>query len=63
MICRDITRQAYGFQGNINSEVAIACMDEFAKQRANALPACLIIDNAPLHNSQAFRAQEEQQVQ
>ena len=56
---------AYGFQGSINSQVAITCMDEFAAQReqkTKCLPAYLIIDNAPIHNSQAFRAKENQWV-
>ncbi len=59
------TLYAYGFQGSINSQVAIACMDEFAvqgEQKAACLPAYVIIDNAPIHNSQAFRAKENQWV-
>ena len=60
---RDNTLHAYGFLGSINSQIAIACMDEFAAQRgqsAGKLPAYVIIDNAPIHNSQAFRAKETQ---
>lgn len=66
MMRRDNTLHAYGFQGSINSQAAIACMDEFARQRAQkayALPAYVIIDNAPIHNSQAFRAKESQWAQ
>ena len=58
---RNNTLRAYGFQGSINSQVAIACMDEFAAQREQktaCLPAYVIIDNAPIHNSQAFRQKE-----
>ena len=66
MMRRDNTLYAYGFQGSINSQIAIACMDEFAKQReynskgraAECLPAYVVIDNAPIHNSRAFREKE-----
>ena len=71
MMRRDNTLHAYGFQGSINSQVAIACVDEFATQREQKLdcratkdlPTYLIIDSAPIHNSQAFRAKEEQWAQ
>lgn len=49
MMRRNNTLHAYGFQGSINSQVAIACMEEFATQReqkAGYLPAYVIIDNA-----------------
>ena len=61
MMRRNNELYAYGFQGSINAQVAIACMDEFAAQRirdAENLPAYVIIDNAPIHNSQAFRKKE-----
>lgn len=64
---RDFSLQAYGFYGAIDSSAAIACMDAFclerkakAKQEERVLkPACVIIDNAPIHNSGAFRDKEE----
>lgn len=63
MMRRDNTLYAYGFQGSINSQIAITCMDELFKQReynsksraAEYLPAYVVIDNAPIHNSRAFR--------
>ena len=66
IMSRNNTLQAYGFQGSINSQIAIACIEEFAAQReqkTDCLPAYLIIDNAPIHNSQAFRAKEKQWTQ
>ena len=61
MMRRNNTLYAYGFQGSISSQVAMACMDEFAAQRTQGTenpPAYVLIDNAPIHNSQAFRQKE-----
>ncbi len=55
--------QAYGFEQSINTQVIISCIDDFChqrKQQSACLPAYLIIDNAPIHNSKAFREKEKQ---
>jgi len=62
---RNSSVQAYGFEGNINSNGAIACMDNFCDERLKRLGgkapnAHVIIDNAPIHNSKAFRAKEKE---
>ena len=65
---RDSSVQTYGFQGSIDSKCAIACMDDFCEQRlkrfnGKAPQAYVIIDNAPIHNSKAFIAKEEDWLQ
>lgn len=60
---RDSFLQAYGFEQSIDTQVTITCIDDFCNQRAQrsaSLPAYLIIDNAPVHNSKAFRDKEKQ---
>lgn len=60
---RDNFLQAYGFKESINTEVTVTCIDDFCNQRAQrtaSLPAYLIIDNAPIHNSKAFRDKEKE---
>jgi len=60
---RDNFLQAYGFEHNINTQVTITCIDDFCNQRVQRpafLPAYLIIDNAPVHNSNAFRDKEKE---
>jgi transposase len=44
---------AYTFEGNIDSEVVIACRDEFCKKDIKR-ETFIIIDNAPVHTSEAF---------
>jgi hypothetical protein len=44
---------AYTFEGNIDSEVVIACIDEFCKKDIKR-ETFIIIDNAPVHTSEAF---------
>lgn len=64
MMSRNNFLQAYGFQESINSQVSIACIDDFCNRRMEKaqphelLPAYLIIDNAPIHNSKVFRDRE-----
>lgn len=63
---RDSTVDAFGFQGSINTEIVISCMNTFCQQREEAYEkkgltapvAYVIIDNAPIHNSKGFRAHE-----
>lgn len=55
--------RAYGVEGSINSETAIACMDDFCQERekeAGRPPAYIVIDNAPIHWSGAFREKEKE---
>lgn len=44
----------YVFQGGIDAEVVIACMDSFSKKLTR--PTTVVIDNAPVHTSAAFQA-------
>ncbi len=44
---------AYSFEGNIDSEVVITCIDEFCKKDIKR-ETFIIIDNAPVHTSEAF---------
>jgi len=44
----------YVFQGGIDADVVIACMDSFSKKRTR--PTTVMIDNAPVHTSAAFAA-------
>ena len=63
---RDSSLYAFGFQCTINSQVALRCMDDFCQQRIaewerkgkKPPKAYVIIDNAPIHNSNLFRDQE-----
>ncbi len=43
---------AYTFEGSVNSDVVIACIDEFSK--TITIPTVLVIDNATIHTSDAF---------
>jgi hypothetical protein len=43
----------YVFEGAIDTEVVIACMDDFSKDLS--IPTTVVIDNAPIHNSAAFQ--------
>lgn len=42
----------YVFEESVNSDVVIACFDDFAESLQK--PSVVIIDNAPTHRSQAF---------
>ncbi len=46
---------SYFFEGNINSEMAVACFDNFS-QKITA-PTAVVIDNAPIHTSKLFQSQ------
>jgi transposase len=50
---------AYSFEGNIDSEVVIACIDEFCKKEIKR-ETFIIIDNAPVHTSEAFTEKIEE---
>lgn len=53
--------QAYGVEGSIDSQTAITFINSFCSERekvAGLLPAYLVIDNAPIHTSKAFREKE-----
>lgn len=44
--------QAYTFECSIDSEIMIACIDEFCKQVT--MPTILVVDQASIHTSDAF---------
>ena len=50
--------QAYGFKGSMNSEVIIACLDEF--HTTISKPTVVVLDNAPIHHSKKFEAKIRQ---
>lgn len=45
--------EAYCFEGSVDSEVVIRCMDEFCKSIQG--PTVVVIDNASIHRSEAFQ--------
>ena len=45
----------YCFESTINSEMAIACFDNFAEKIT--APTAVVIDNAPIHTSKLFQSQ------
>ena len=47
--------ESFVFEGSVNTDVVIACFDEFAKLIDK--PTYVIIDNAPTHTSDLFLAQ------
>ncbi len=46
--------QAYGFQGSMDSEAIIACLDDF--HTTIKKPTVVVVDNAPIHHSKKFEA-------
>lgn len=57
---RDNTLEAFSCSQSVDSQTVITCMNAFALQRKNSQKtAYVIIDNAPVHNSREFRAQEK----
>lgn len=44
---------AYVFEGAVDTETVIACMDAFSKKLKK--PTTVVIDNAPIHHSAAFQ--------
>ena len=55
--------QGYGVEGSIDSETAITCIESFCSERekvAGRPPAYMVIDNAPIHSSKAFRGKERE---
>ena len=50
--------ESYSCQGNINSEVVIAFIDDFHARIKQ--PKVVVIDNAPIHHSKKFEAKIEQ---
>ena len=51
---RENELQAYTFEGSVNSDVVIACIDDFSF--ALTQRTVLVIDNAKVHTSEAFFA-------
>jgi len=51
---RDNNLTAYTFYGNIDSEVVIACIDDFTKDLEKE--TVLVIDNAKIHTSEALKS-------
>jgi transposase len=52
LLSRNNDLHAYSFEGNIDSEVGIACIDDFCKNIK--MDTFIVIDNAPIHTSDAF---------
>lgn len=53
--------QGYGVEGSIDSQTAITLIESFCSERnkqADLPPAYMVIDNAPIHSSRAFREKE-----
>ncbi len=60
---RNNSLQGYGVEGSIDSQTAITFIESFCSERekeAGRPPAYLVIDNAPIHTSKAFRKQERE---
>ena len=51
-IDRDCRFESYVFEGSVNSEVVIACFNEFSKKLTKK--TVVLIDNASMHTSHAF---------
>ncbi len=49
--------QGYTVEGTVNSEIAIKCFDDFSKTLTKN--TIVILDNSPIHTSNAFKAQME----
>jgi len=52
-INRDCHFESYVFEGSINSEVVVACFDDFNKKRSKK--TVILIDNASIHTSNLFK--------
>ncbi|SMN02668.1 Mobile element protein [uncultured Candidatus Thioglobus sp.] len=52
-INRDCHFESYVFEGGINSEVVVACFDDFSKKLSKK--AIVLIDNASTHTSNLFK--------
>lgn len=51
---------SYVFEGAVDTDVIIACVDAFLKrqrQRIGAMPIVLVLDNASIHDNEVFREQ------
>ena len=46
--------QAYSFQGSMDSEAIIACLNDF--HTTIKKPTVVVVDNAPIHHSKKFEA-------
>ncbi len=46
--------EAYTFEGSIDTNTVIACMDDFCRGRT--IPTVIVLDNASMHTSKAFLA-------
>jgi hypothetical protein len=53
LLSRDNDLHAYSVEGNIDTDIIIACMDEFAK--TIAMKTLVILDNASIHRSEKFK--------
>ncbi len=47
-----ITIFSFTFECSVNSDVVVACFDEFSKTLKG--PSVVILDNAPIHHSEVF---------
>ena len=50
----DSKLRAYSVEGSIDSEVVIACFNDFCKSRRRRRPAFVVMDNASAHTSSEF---------
>ncbi len=46
--------QCYGFKGSMTSAVVIACLEDFSTTITQ--PTVVVLDNAPIHHSEKFKA-------
>ncbi|NJM67470.1 MAG: hypothetical protein HC851_18250 [Acaryochloris sp. RU_4_1] len=56
-ICQGFARDTNQFEGSINSEVLIGCIDKFAETINQ--PTVITMDNASIHTTQRFEAKIE----
>ncbi len=52
---RDCQFESFVFEGSVTTSVVVACIDQFASKIKK--PTTLIVDNAPTHTSNEFKAQ------
>ena len=54
LLSRDNQLHAYSVEGAVNTDIVIACMDEFVK--TITMKTVLVLDNASIHHSEKFNA-------
>jgi len=61
LLSRDNDLHAYSIKGSINTDVVIACIDEFVKTIDTK--TVLVLDNASIHHSEKFNAKLGEWIQ